>query len=599
MTSLQVWVVLLTVLHTAAAYDVVNPFSWKAVEDAERHATAAVASLYADSVRMQQRVKEHVFAPEVADFTPAQECPPSLDPVVCQTAAGSGRALLLALIAIAAALLVGWSCGIKQAQSQQAMQQARAADQQAEACLNQRSETAAANLPQCEPQKLPHSAEARTLRSNDDESEHRSVNILDQSHQASAEVEEDCASSWGSVTDPDEQLTSEQQLHEQPQHQHRQHRQDYAPAPGHVAADIADRQASKPSLSPNEHLQQMHQPSRQTHPNEHTAAVQSRHVAVSASTPAKGPRQILGSSSHDIQLKDLQQQDDGLALVDDASYLIDVLVQRQGLNPSQLDVSVKLGLIVQAVGLLVTHRHQQEDHRLKNVANDQGAEHNTILREGQSDTKSWRQAKEEQKQLQQFFNRLADCLMCGLLLMLGGMLYWGVSLGYFEGRLSECKGRRAGFLANIWSPWQTVESLQTMWCYAAATLDLTGSVLLMLAVPFCVKKHGLLTNSMAQPMTGLVLGLGVACGLVGQFTVSRVGGDNMAWLSLYWMWIALHVLSIWMVHSLYRFLSSVSSGGSFEQVIANIKMPVYYCFMGILMPLAVAACPYWRLLVLS
>ncbi len=215
MTSLQVWVFLLTVLHTAAAYDVVNPFSWKAVEDAERHATAAVASLYADSVRMQQRVKEHMFAPEVADSTPEQECPPSPDPVVCQTAAGSGRALLLLFIAIPAAFLVGWSCGIKQAQSQQAMQQARAADQQAQARLNQRSETAAANLastpaqlatismqqptealmhvpnsilsaqPQCEAQTLPPSAEARTMRSIDDESEQGSVNLLDQSHQAS------------------------------------------------------------------------------------------------------------------------------------------------------------------------------------------------------------------------------------------------------------------------------------------------------------------------------------------------------------------------------------------------------------------------------
>ncbi len=207
--------ILLTVLHTAAAYDVVNPFSWKAVEDAERHATAAVASLYADSVRMQQRVKEHVFAPQVADSVPAQECPPSPDPVVCQTAAGSGRALLLTLIAIPAAFLVGWTCGIKQAQSQQAMQQAKAADKQAQACLNQGSETAAANLartpekitatpmqqptealmhvpdsilstqPQCEAQMLPPSAEARKLGSIDDESERGSVNVLDQSHQAS------------------------------------------------------------------------------------------------------------------------------------------------------------------------------------------------------------------------------------------------------------------------------------------------------------------------------------------------------------------------------------------------------------------------------
>ncbi len=180
--------------------------------------------------------------------------------------------------------------------------------------------------------------------------------------QASAEIEEDCTSSWGSASDAHDQLTSEQQLHEQ-HHQQRPNRQDCAPAPRHVAADIADRQASSSHQSPNEHLQQMHQPSQQTCPDEQTAAVQSHHAVVSASLPAKGLRRVLGSSSHNTQFKDLQQQDDGLALVDDASYLIDVLIQRQGLNPQQLDVNVKLGLIVQAVGLLVTHRHQQEDHR--------------------------------------------------------------------------------------------------------------------------------------------------------------------------------------------------------------------------------------------
>ena len=235
---------------------------------------------------------------------------------------------------------------------------------------------------------------------------------------------------------------------------------------------------------------------------------------------------------------------------------------------------------------------------MREIANNQGAEHNTILREGQSDTKLWRQAKEEQKQLQQFFNRLADCLMCGLVLMLGGMLYWGVSLGYFEGRLSECKGRRAGVLASFWSPWQAVESLQTLWCYGAATVDLTGSVMLMLAVPWFVKKHGLLNDSMTQPMTGLILGLGVACGLIGQFSVGRVGGDNIAWLSMYWAWIAMHVLSIWFVHGLYRSLNSEASGGVFQQLIACMKMPVYYSFMGIIMPMAVAACPFWRLMLL-
>ena len=439
MTSLKVWVILLTVLHTAAAYDVVNPFSWKAVEDAERHATAAVASLYADSVRMQQRVKEHVFAPQVADSVPAQECPPIPDPVVCQTAAGSGMALLLTLVAIPAAFLVGWSCGIQQTQSQQAMQQAKAADKQAQACLDQRSETAAAKLastpqelaavpmqqptealmhvsdsilstqPQSEAQMVPPSAEANKLASIDDESERGSVNVLDQSHQASqsnamtgaaytshtvvihalhrmvltvfygnvhigaylfcvqasAEIEEDCTSSWGSVSEADDQLSSEQRLHEQLHHhqQQRQNRQDCAPAPRHVAAYIAEQQASSSCQSPNEHLEQMHQPSQQTRPDEQTAAVLSRHAVVSASLPANGLRQVFGSSSHNTQLKDLQQQNNGLAWVNDASLLVDILTQQAGLNPQQLDKKVKLGLMMQAVNLLLTHRHQQEDHR--------------------------------------------------------------------------------------------------------------------------------------------------------------------------------------------------------------------------------------------
>lgn len=182
--------------------------------------------------------------------------------------------------------------------------------------------------------------------------------------------------------------------------------------------------------------------------------------------------------------------------------------------------------------------------------------------------------------------------------MLGGMLYWGATLGYFEGRLSECKGRRSGLLVNLWSPWQAVQSVQAVLCYATATWDLTGSVILMLLVPWFVKKHGLLANSMTQPMTGLILGLGIACGLVGQFAVGRVGGDNVAWLSAYWLWITLHVLSIWFVHALYRFLSSEATGNLSQQFMASIRMPVYYSVMGIVMPLAVAACPYWRLIVL-
>ena len=234
--------------------------------------------------------------------------------------------------------------------------------------------------------------------------------------------------------------------------------------------------------------------------------------------------------------------------------------------------------------------------RLRGIANEQGAEHNEILREGQGETRAWRQTKEEQKQLQLFYERLADCLACGLFLMLGGMLYWGTTLGYFQGRLSECSSRRSGFLVNVWKPWQAVESLQTICCYIAATCDLTGSVLLMLGVPWFVKKHKLLSNSIAQPMTGLVLGLGAAGGIIGRFAVGRVGGDSTTWLIGYWLWIALHVLSVWFVQDLYRGLNQKPSGGSCRQFVGFAKLPLFYMCMAVIMPLTTAVCPFWKVL---
>ena len=146
MSWLKVLILWLAVLHTAAAFDVVNPFSWKAVEDAEKQATAAIVSLYADSVRLQQRVKEHVFAPEVADTPPPSECKPSPGPVIYHRATGSAKLLLIIVLAVPAAFLFGWVCGTRQAQSRQAIQQARAADQQAEALADQQTDVAAASL---------------------------------------------------------------------------------------------------------------------------------------------------------------------------------------------------------------------------------------------------------------------------------------------------------------------------------------------------------------------------------------------------------------------------------------------------------------------
>lgn len=145
MSWLKVLILCLAAVHTAAAFDVMNPFSWKAVEDAERHLTGAVVSLYTDTVRLQKRVKEHVFAPDVADTPLPSECKASPGPLTYHPAIDIPKLLLVTVVAVPAAFIIGWICGVRQAQFRQALQQARAADQQAEALVGQQTDAAAAS----------------------------------------------------------------------------------------------------------------------------------------------------------------------------------------------------------------------------------------------------------------------------------------------------------------------------------------------------------------------------------------------------------------------------------------------------------------------
>lgn len=120
---------LLVILETATAYDVPSPFSWKAVENAERFASQKVASLSADSVRLQQRLAERVFASEARDTVPIAACQASASPPSEYRLAASTKALIaLLLLTAPAAFCLGWACGTRQSIMQQAMQQARAED---------------------------------------------------------------------------------------------------------------------------------------------------------------------------------------------------------------------------------------------------------------------------------------------------------------------------------------------------------------------------------------------------------------------------------------------------------------------------------------
>ena len=220
--------------------------------------------------------------------------------------------------------------------------------------------------------------------------------------------------------------------------------------------------------------------------------------------------------------------------------------------------------------------------RLQGIANEQSASRNSIIQQGQANDHTWRQAKVQQKQLQDFKLQIADCLMCGLIVMLLGMLYFGAAFGYYDSKLEQCNTRRFSFFARLWGP------LDVMACYVSATVDLVGSVAAMLFTVYAVKRFGLLTDSIAKPMTGLVLLLGVGCGLLGKYVIGKLGGDSFVWLSVYEVWVFQQVLAVWFVHTLHVFLQADRT------VWQQLRTPMYMLFTGMIMPFVVAACAFWH-----
>ena len=170
--------------------------------------------------------------------------------------------------------------------------------------------------------------------------------------------------------------------------------------------------------------------------------------------------------------------------------------------------------------------------------------------------------------------------------MLIGILYFGSAFGYYNGRLSQCTAPSYSTLTSFWRP---LKALDTLACYVGATIDLVGSVAIMLLTVYCIKRFGLLTDSIAKPMTGIILFLGVGCGWLGKFVIGRLGGSSMAWLVGYEVWVLLQVTSVWCVRILHRSLQANNARLPWQA----LRLPCFMLLMGVVAPVAVSACPFW------
>ena len=137
---------------TAASSDL-NPFSWRAAEDAETRTAAYSAAHLVNSAGADERLRETVFAPKSVVDHEAAECSAPGEQV---RPSADGVPLVLFLLAVPAAFCFGWVSGVRHSLSQQALERARAEDQAAieTAIVAATTATAAQNV-------LPHDSSSQ------------------------------------------------------------------------------------------------------------------------------------------------------------------------------------------------------------------------------------------------------------------------------------------------------------------------------------------------------------------------------------------------------------------------------------------------------
>lgn len=84
-------------------------------------------------------------------------------------------------------------------------------------------------------------------------------------------------------------------------------------------------------------------------------------------------------------------------------------------------------------------------------------------------------------------------------------------------------------------------------CLLGQSINVLAGLVMLCMLPWVMHRSGLLRSddSSSLPLTRLVLGLGLGCGVIGRAAVAKLGGGTTNWGLAWGCWVTLHLVLQW------------------------------------------------------
>ncbi|KAB2597296.1 protein CPR-5-like [Pyrus ussuriensis x Pyrus communis] len=203
----------------------------------------------------------------------------------------------------------------------------------------------------------------------------------------------------------------------------------------------------------------------------------------------------------------------------------------------------------------------------------------------------------------ELLQRCNDCLVFGLLVMAGFLMY-GVYVYSYE-RLTEgtasctspsTKGSKSWLRWEAWDPMTSFNSwFNVLWCKVQVVSRALIGLLTIVAITF-VFLHCSATAKRIMPVTYIVLLLGLLCGTAGKFCIDTLGGNGNIWVMWWEIFCALHFLCNVFTSTLYLILYGsvdASQGAKRKTRLPYcIRRVVFFAILFLLLPVFCGLLPF-------
>ncbi|KAK1263791.1 Protein CPR-5 [Acorus gramineus] len=198
----------------------------------------------------------------------------------------------------------------------------------------------------------------------------------------------------------------------------------------------------------------------------------------------------------------------------------------------------------------------------------------------------------------EFLNKCKDCLIVGLFVMSGCLIYGAKTFAY--NRIMEMTEACTTFTKEPKSWWvpKPMDSfssgLRMLRCHVIAISRISFGVLMILAIGYSIMQRPGTTSSV-MPVTYYLLLLGSLCGLAGKFCIETLGGSGYVWLLHWEPLILLHFFANVNPSAFYNFLYgpvSVSPGDKVVRMPYLIRRVTFYSVVFFFLPVLAGLMPF-------